>query len=355
MKIKCNTQKLSEASANVQRAVSSKTSIAALEGILLTADYETISLCGYDLEIGITTTLDALVAENGSVVLNARLFCEILRKLPSESVEISTDDKLIVTIKSGETEYSLVGISSEEYPEIPDVNDSKGVVLPQNLLKNMIRQTIFSVATVTGKPVHKGVRFEIKNDSLRLVAVDGFRLAIRNEKLAGTGTEAVFVVPSKTLSEVTKLLLEDDTELSIGIGKKHIIFEINNYSVISRLYESDEFMDYESAIPQTHTVTVRVNTRMLIDSLDRLSLLISTTVMNPVRCTFGDGIIKMTCATALGTCHDSVHAIIEGEPVEIGFRSKFVLDALHAIDSDEVLMEMGGPLNPIKNSAARGR
>lgn len=348
MKISCSTLKLSEAATNVQRAVSAKTSIPALEGILLNAEGEIVSLYGYDLEIGITTTIDARVTEPGSIVLNARLFCDILRKLPTDTVEISVDEKFLVTIKSGESTFSLIGISGQEYPEMPNVGDKTPIVLPQNLLKNMIRQTIFSVATGGSKPVHTGIRFEIGNGMIQLIAVDGFRLAVRKEPIANVEEESVFVVPAKTLSEVSKLLLDDDIDLSIGIGNRHIIFEINSYSVISRLLDHNEFMDYQAAIPKTCVTSVRVNTRQFIESLERISLLISEKILNPVKCIFDDNTIRSTCATTLGSGQDQIAAIIQGDRVEIGFRSKFLLEALHAIDSDEVLVELNGALSPIK-------
>ena len=162
MKITCSTVKLSEAVTNVQRAVSSKSTMPALEGILITAEGEVISLCGYDLEIGITTALDSRISEEGSIVLNARLFGDILRKLPSETVEISTDNRMLVSIKSGDSAFSLIGISPEEYPELHSINNETNVILPQNLLKMMTRQTIFSVATINSKPAQTGVLFEIK-------------------------------------------------------------------------------------------------------------------------------------------------------------------------------------------------
>lgn len=348
MKILCNTTILSEAANNVQRAVSSKTSIPALEGILLTAEGEVVSLCGYDLEIGITTALDAEVKETGSIVLNARLLCDLLRKLPGEQVEITSDEKNLVSIKSGDASFSLIGISGQEYPEMPTVTNQTPILLPQNLLKNMIRQTIFSVATGNSKPVHTGILFEIKKGVLQLIAVDGFRLAIRQEPISNQEEDATFVVPAKTLSEVVKLLSEEDADLSIGIGNRHIIFEINHYSVISRLLDHTEFMDYHAAIPKTHVTTARINTRQFIDSLERISLLINEKILNPVKCTFEENIIRSSCATTLGSGQDQIPALLQGERMEIGFRSRFLLDALHVVEADEVLIQLNGALSPIQ-------
>ena len=347
MKIACDALKLSEACQNVERAVSTKSSIPAIEGIFLKAENEVLYLAGYDLEVGINTVIDAKIEEAGSIILNARLLCDILRRLPDSKVVIEADERQLTTIRSGAAEYSLVGISSEEYPELPSVTGGFPVVIAQNLLKNMIRQTIFAVAVNDSKPVHTGIKFVIGDKKIRLIAVDGYRLAMRTEPMEYIGDTLEFVVPSKTLSEVMKLLKDDDSAISIGVGKRHIVFEIGNYSVISRLLDG-EFLDYNAAIPTMSTTTARVNTRLVTDSVERTSLLITERLKSPIRCIFDEGSVKISCVTSIGRAFDQFPAIVEGKRVEIGFNNRYLLDALHVVESDEVKIELNGPLSPMK-------
>lgn len=346
MKITCSTLMLSDACQNVQRAVSTKSSIPAIEGILLKAEEGRLMLTGYDLEVGIYTTIEARIEEKGSIILNARLLCDILRRLPDENVTIEADERQLSTIRSGEAEYSLIGIAAEEYPELPSVTGGLPVVVSQSILKNMIRQTIFAVAVNDSKVIHTGVKFEIEAHSLRLIAVDGFRLAIRNEAIDYDGDDLSFVVPSKTLAEVMKLIGDEDDAVSLGVGKRHIIFEIGSYRVVSRLLDG-EFLDYRNAVPTVSSTQVRVNTKLLMDSIERTSLLITDRLKSPVRCVFDDATIKISSITALGSANDRVEAAVDGKRVEIGFNNRFLLEALKVCDTDEVLIKLNGAVSPI--------
>jgi DNA polymerase-3 subunit beta len=348
MKIHLQKQALVEAVSNVQRAVSSKSSLAALEGILLETAEGSLRLSGYDLELGITTEVPATVEDAGRIVLSARLFGDIVRRLPNDQVDLVVDEKLITTIRSGASEFSIVGIPASEYPEMPSVSGASGVSLPANLLKGMIRQTLFAVAETDSKPIHTGTLFEMKNQQIRLVSVDGYRLAMRIEPLAAILEEDLrFVVPGKTLGEVLKLLPEEDTPATLTVGRRHIVFEIGGYHIISRLLEG-EFLDYNAAIPAACKTEVRAGTRGFIDSVERVSLLITDRLKSPVRCIFADGEVKISCSTPIGRANDEFQAPIQGESVEIGFNNRYLLDALRNADSDEVRVQLNGPLSPMK-------
>lgn len=346
MKITCSRQQLNEAVLNVQRAVSTKSSVPALEGILLRTQGEEMILCGYDLELGMTTRIEARVEEKGSIILGARLFGDIVRRLPADSVELSTDSKNITTIKSGLSEFSIVGIPAEEYPELPAISGETSIRIAHNVLKGMIRQTIFAVAESDAKPIHTGTLFELEENRIRLVSVDGYRLAIR-EEAAKCGEQTSFVVPGKTLGEVNKLLGDDETELEILIGRRHIQFQIGNYCVISRLLEG-EFLDYRAAIPNGSTTEIVVSTRSMIGSVERVSLLITDRLKSPVRCVFEDNEIRISCSTAIGRANDQFPAQITGNPVEMGFNNRYLLDALRNSEGDEVRIQLSGPLSPMK-------
>ncbi len=346
MKIYCDTQVLSEACMNVQRAVSGKTTIPAIEGILIKAIGSELLLTGYDLEVGITTSIPCRVAEQGAIILNAKILCDIVRKIPGEQVYIETDERLLATIRGGEAEYSLIGIDGNEFPELPSVSGGYPVVLEQKLLKEMVRQTIFAVSTNDSKIVHTGIKFEVSSNLIRLVAVDGSRLAMRTEVINYMGDEISFVVPAKTLNEVTKLIGDDDDTVSLGIGKRHIVFEIANYQIISRLLDG-EFLNYKNAIPTSCASTARVNTREMIESIDRTSLIITDKFKSPVRFVFDEKIIRISSITALGTANDSFPCEYEGNRIEIGFNNKLMLEALRACDADEVKIELNSASAPI--------
>lgn len=346
MKFVCDTQKFSEICSNVQRSVSSKSTIPAIEGILLTTTENTITVTGYDLEVGVITSTEAKVEEQGSIILNAKILCDILRNLPAQTVRIESDERMTTKIKSGDAEFSLIGISAQEYPELPSVNSSFPIVVKGGILKDMIRKTIFATAENDTKIVHTGVRFEINNNLIRLVAVDGFRLAIRNEAIDYQGEEQIFVVPKKALNEIIKLIINDDISVALNIGKRHIVFEIGNYILVSRLLDG-EFLNYKSAIAINETSVVEVNTRMLINSIERTSLIITDRAKSPIRCVFDEDMIKISSITSLGAANDRIPAKIQGNKIEIGFNNRFLLDALKVCDTDEVIIKLGSPVLPI--------
>ncbi|HIS06009.1 MAG TPA: DNA polymerase III subunit beta [Candidatus Fimenecus stercoravium] len=345
MKLICETQKLSEICSNVQRAVSTKSSIPAIEGILLEAGENVLTLTGYDLEVGMITSMEARVEEAGSIILNAKILCDILRSLPSDTVSIEADERLTCRIKSGDAEFTLIGIAAADYPELPSVESGFPIVLDSETLRDMIRKTIFATAENDVKVVHTGVRFEIGANQIRLVAVDGFRLAMRNEEIDYDGEEKIFVAPKKALNEVVKLTGGEET-IALNVGKRFIVFEIGSYRIVSRLLEG-EFLNYRAAISGKVTGTVRVNTRLLIQSIERTSLIITDRTKSPIRCVFDEDMIRISSTTALGTAHDRVPCKSEGEHMEIGFNNRYLLDALRVCDADEVLVKIGSPILPI--------
>lgn len=345
MKFTIEKRLLNEAVGNLQRAVSAKTSIPALEGILLRSDEEKITLLAYDLEIGMQTDLPAAIFEQGAIILPAKLFSEIVRKSPAEDISIEVDDRKAATITSGASSFTIIGMNAEEFPEFPKITDTDTVKIPANLLKSMIRQTIFAVADSNAKPIHQGSLFKIENNMLDLVSVDGYRLALRREAVPFEG-ELDFVVPGKTLTEVLKLLKDDDTPVEICPSRRHILFKIDNYTVLSSLLEG-EFLDYRAALPKANSTKVIVSTRKMIDSVERVSLLISDRLRSPVRCVMADGEIKLNCTTTMGRASDQFDAQIEGDSLEIGFNNRYLLDALRSAESDEVKMELNGPISPM--------
>lgn len=350
MKFSCEKAVLTEAVMNVSRMIPSKSSIPALEGVKIRADQEKgeLTLFGYDMEAGITTRIPANVAEQGEIVLSARLFSDMIRKMAGEIVSVAVGEKFLTEIKSGITEYTILGIPSDEFPELPTVEGGTGVTLCQGVLKSMIDQTHFAIALTDSKPVHMGSFFDLKDGELSVVSVDGYRLALRKELVPGV-PDMRFVVPGKVLSELSKMIKEDsEEEAAVAVSGRHIVFQIGGYSIISRLLEG-EFLDYQNSIPAGAASTVRISTRSFIDSVERASLLISDRLRSPLRIFFDkEGDVKITCSTSIGKFYDEISCEIEGDSVEMGFNNKYLMDALRAADTDEIRIELSGPLSPIK-------
>ncbi len=347
MKFTCEKTKFVEALTNVQKAVAQKSVIPALEGILISAKENKIELCGYNTEFGITTSVPAQVKKEGKTVLNARLFTEIVRKLPSEYAEIEIIDNLTAKITGGQSQFELIGIDANEFPSLPTVDDAENFELSVSVIKSMIRQTIFAVSENDSKPIHTGTLFEIKDKTLTLVSVDGYRLAVRTEPIKEK-SELKFVVPGKTLREVLKLLPDTDETLKISAGMRHIVFDIGDYSVISRLLEGD-FLDYKSTIPEKTKIKVVVNTQDLVDSIERVSLLIIDRLQSPVKCIFSENHIHLSCIVPIGKANDEIPAKSNSpEELEVAFNNKYMTDALRNSNCDEIEIYLNGPLSPIK-------
>ena len=344
MKFSCEKALLQAAISTTSRAVSPKSSIPALEGILLEAGNE-LRLTGYNLETGIRTVVPADIQEEGTLVLGARLFGDIIRKLPDDIVTFRADHYM-VNITCGMSEFNILGTDPEEFPELPTVEYQNSITLPQQTLRSMISQTIFAVSDNESRPVHTGSLFEVEGDSLTVVSVDGYRLALREEPVS-CGEEVSFVVPGKTLSEVLKLIKDDDSDLTMQVGRRHILFNIGSYTVISRLLEG-EFLDYNAAIPKASSTEIFVWTRSFIESVERVSLLITDRLKSPVRCIFSGNEIRVSCSTSIGRANDQIEAKITGNDVEMGFNNRYLLDALRNTEGDEVRIELNGPLSPMK-------
>lgn len=346
MKFTVNKSDITEAVSNIQRAVSTKTSIPALEGILLSATETGLELCAYDLELGITTVIPAFVMEPGKAVLSAKLFSDIVRRTPAETVTVSVDEKNMATLESGYSRFSIIGIPAEEFPELPKLSDSTQICLPGALLKSMIRQTLFAIAESDAKPIHQGSLFSLENGILDVVSVDGYRLAVRREPV-DFSEDLSFVVPGKTLSELLKLIKDSEEPVEISAGRRHILFKIDNYTVISSLLEG-EFLNYKAAIPPESQTEVILKTREAIDSVERVSLLITDRLKSPIRCLFDNNEVKLNCTTSMGRASDQLDVEMTGQSVEIGFNNRYLLEALRNTECDEVKVQLGGPLSPMK-------
>ena len=347
MKITCNKEELSQVCQISRRmAGNNKTSSPVLEGILITAKSGILTFTGYNLELGVKSSISAEIKEEGEILVNVGILDDMVKKLPENTVNIESDKTNTVKISSGNFESTLIGMSAGDYPALPSVTNGSAFSINQKVLRDMIKKTIFSVAVKDSKIVHTGIKFEIEPNHIRLIAVDGVRLAIRNEIINYDGENLSFVVPAKTLSEIIKLIGNNDEDIYLSIGQKHIIFLVGNYTIFSRLL-SGEFLNYKAVITSSKNTVADVNTKSLVESIDRTALLITDKVKSPVKCCFDGNLIKVSCSTTIGTTNDKITAKIQGEPCTIGFNNKYMLDALKVCDIDEVRIILNGSTAPI--------
>jgi len=345
MKFSCEKALLQNAIGVASRAVAQKSSIPALEGLLLHAD-DALTISGYNMQTGIRTRLSAQVNEPGELVLNARLFGDIIRKMPDDVVVFSSDDKQMVHLSCGDADFDILGLSAADYPELPEVEEDYSVSIQQKTLRDMIDQTSFAVSTNESRPVHTGALFEISEQGLTMVAVDGFRLAIRREPLEKIeGGAFSFVAPGSALNEVEKICEETEDLSVITLGKRHILFEVGDTQLICRRLEG-EFLDYRNAIPRKNPITVVAETKALIESIDRVSVVISEKLKSPVRCVFDHDKVLLSAKTGNGEAKDVCRLAGDGNGLEIGFNNRYLMEALRYAPADTVKIELNTGVSP---------
>lgn len=347
MKFICNKNELSEAIGNVSRAVSPKSTIPALEGIKVKVSPGEIELTAYNLEMGIRTSISAETEDSGEFVVSARLFNEFTRRMSGDVISFSIDENLVITISCSATECSFSAMSADDYPELPKVDSARSFSVKQTVLRSMINQTSYAASLNESKPVLTGELFDIENGSFNMVAIDGFRLAIRKE-LTECGENYHFVVPKKALLEVSTLIKDDDEKVcTICTNDRHIIFEVNNVFVISRLLEG-AFHNYKLSIPASCKTEVIINKRDFSTCLERCSLLIDDKNKSPIRCEVSGNAVKINCRTGIGKINDTIPADITGEPVTIGFNNKLLIEALRAAEGDKIKIRFNGAMKVIE-------
>ena len=350
MKFSCERALLLSAIVNVSRAVPTRSSIAALEGILIEAG-DKLRLTGFNLEIGITEELDAGITVPGTVVVGMRLLSDIVRRLPDDMVVFSLNDKMIMHIECGNTVFDISScLEGSIYPQMPTVQEEKTAELPQKMLREMIRGTLFAVSDSDAKQIHTGSKFIWEENKLTLVSIDGYRLALRRETYEGQPPGEDFVVPGSALREVERLLTgEDEDTVRLVLGGRHILFEMGTVTLTTRLLEG-EFLNYKTTIPTDQPVSILMESQALTDGIGRVSLLINEKVKSPVRLKIEKESITISCVTALGAAQDVCPAQVEGLPeeqaLEIGFNNRYLLDVLHVLPDEQCLAKLANPLSP---------
>ena len=344
MKFSCEKALLSAAVSATSRAVAPKSTIVALEGILVEAGAK-LRLTGYDLVTGIQATVPAEIQESGSLVLSARLFSEIVRKMPDDIVYF-TSNGYNVNIKCGMSEFNILATDSEEFPELPSVDSKNFISLPQATMRSMISQTLFAVSTDKNRPTLNGSYFDIVENELRVVSVDGYHLALRKEPLTGKmGPERYgFIVPAAALSEVEKMC-SGEGDVVIVQGARHIMFKADEVILVCRQIDG-AFLAYEKSIPRNNPIKVECSRSDMIHCLDRVSLIISEKLKSPLRCKVGNGTFYVTTKTALGDAADQFPIDGEGEDLLVGVNNRYMMDCIKAAPADRLRLEFTSGLTP---------
>ena len=345
MKVICSKENLLEGINIVQKAVSTKTTLPILEGILLECS-DNFKLTGNDLEIGIECLVEADIQESGSIVINSRIFGDIIRRLPDSEILIDVQENNVVIIECENSLFEIKGLSSESYPSLPLIKKENGFKISQKIVKDMIKQTIFAVSLDENRPILTGTLVECKDRELTFVSIDGYRLALRRNKIEGQLEELKVVVPGKTLNEIGKILQPIDEEITIYSAENQILFDMGNCKVVSRLLEG-EFLNYRSSITSDYETKIRINTKEFLSSIERASLIITSEERRyPVRFNISDDKMIITSATEVGAVKEEIKVEMLGNKLDIGFNPRYFMDALKVIDDELIDVFFATSLGP---------
>ena len=349
MKIVCEKEKLLKGINSVIRAVPTRTTMPILEGILIQTNNNQLKLTSYDLELGIEYTMECNVIEEGNTVVNSIMFSEIIKKLPDTDINIEINENNLLVIECEGSLYKLATMNADEFPELPQIVIENSIETDQTILKNMIRKTIFAVSIEENRPIFTGCLFEVINNSLNVVAIDGFRMGWVSNSLSSASSDFKAVIPGKTLNEVNKIILDSFDRIKIGVSKNQAIFEMENCKIVTRLLDG-EFLNYASVIPKDWETRIRVNKNILQNCFERISLISSSSIEKekkyPVKISIEVGKVTISCTNQTGDAKEEMFTETEGKDLEIGVNPKYFLDALKAIDDEEIYISFGTNISP---------
>lgn len=353
MKFICSKENLLEGINIVQKAVSSKTTFPILEGILLEAD-DKIKLTGNDLEIGIECYVEADVKSTGRIVLNSRMFGDIIRRLPDAEILIEVKENDVVVIECESSLFEIRGMSPEGFPALPSIEKVNGIRISQKVIKEMIKQTIFAVSVDENRPILTGSLFEYKSGSLTIVSIDGYRLALRRLLQDSQVQDCNMVIPGKTLNEISKIIQPIDDELTIYATENQILFDMGNCTMVSRLLEG-EYLNYSGIIPKEHETMVTVNTKELLACFERASLIIVNDERRyPVNLDISDDMMVITCNTEIGNVREEIRVEMDGKKLDIAFNPRYFIDALKVIENETVNIYFTTSIGPCTIKPVQG-
>ena len=346
MKLICSKSNLLHGVNIVSKAVPTRTTMAILECILIDASANEIKLTANDMELGIETKIEGEIAERGVIALDAKIFSEIVRKLPDSDVVIETDSSFKTTITCEKAKFNIVGKSGDDFSYIPYIERNEAITLSQFTLKEVIRQTIFSIADNDNNKLMTGELFEIEENHLKVVSLDGHCISIRNIELKNNYEHKKVVVPGKTLQEVSKILPGSaEEDVNMFLTDNHIVFEFDDTTVVSRLIEG-EYFKIEQMLSSDYETKVKINKRELLDCIDRATLLVKEGDKKPIIMNVTDGNMELKINSFIGSMNEDIDIVKDGKDILIGFNPKFFIDALRVIDEEEVSLYMVNPKAP---------
>lgn len=352
MKIVCSKSNLLSGVQIVSKAVPSKTTMSILECILVDTRNGEIKLTANDMELGIETIIDGEIIEKGMIALDAKIFLEIVRKLPDNDIMIETNDSFKTTITCEKAKFNIIGKSGEDFSFLPEIERDDSIILSQFTLKEVIRQTIFSIADNDNNKLMTGELFEINDDTLKVVSLDGHRISIRKISLKNSYQNKKVVVPGKTLSEISKILSGDmDKDVNMYFTDKHILLEFDSTIVVSRLIEG-EYFNINQMLSSDYETKVKINKKELLNCIDRATLLVKEGDKKPIIIDIKDGSMQLKMNSTVGSMDEEIDIAKEGKDLMIGFNPKFLIDSLRVIEDEEVDLYMVNPKAPcfIRNS-----
>lgn len=353
MKIICSKANLVKGVSIVSKAVPSRTTMPILECILIDASANEIKLTANDMELGIETVIEGEIVERGIIALDAKFFSEIVRKLPDNEVVIESDDSFQTIITCEKAKFTIAGKSGEDFSYLPYIEKNESITISQFTLKDVVRQTIFSIADNDTNKLMTGELFEINENRLRVVSLDGHRISIRNIELKESYSPLKVVVPGKTLQEISKILTgEAEDMVDIFFADNHILFEFDETKVVSRLIEG-EYFHIDQMLSSDYDTKVKINKREFLNCIDRATLLIREGDKKPIILNIQDGSLQLKINSFVGSMNEEIEIEKEGKDLLIGFNPKFFIDALRVIDDEEVTLYMVNPKAPcfIKDDA----
>lgn len=346
MHIICDKSKLIEGMNIAMKAIPGKTTMMILECVVIEVKDNQIKLIANDLQLGIETLIDGEIKQEGSVAVGAKVFFEIIRKLPSDNVSITVDEEYHMNISCGKAKFNIMAKATDEFPYLPNIVKDKNVNISQFTLKDIIRQTVFSISDNENAKVMTGELFEIHDSELKVVSLDGHRISIRKVKLNQSYDDVSVIIPGKTLIEISKIINGGmDDEVSIFFTDKHVLFEFEDTIVLSRLIEG-EYYKIDKMLSTDYETKVTVNKREMLECIDRSTLLLKESDKKPVIIDVQDDYMKFAMNSAIGSMDEDIDASKEGKDILIGFNPRFLMDALRVIDEDEITMYMINPKAP---------
>lgn len=342
----CEKQEILEGISIVQKAITGKSTMPILEGVYIKTNEldSSLTLIGSDMDVSIQTTVNANIIEPGSIVIDAKIFGEIIRKLPNSTIKIETIENQVIRITCEKSVFDVVYMNTNEFPELPEINEDLKISVNQNILKNMIKGTSFAIAQDETRPILQGILFEVKNKNLNLVALDGYRLAIKSEFL-DSDIEIEVVIPGKTLNEVSKILEDVEDIVDITFTNNHILFNLEKTKIISRLLEG-KFINYNSLLPQEHKLSVHVNRQELQNSIERASLMAKDGNTNLIKLDIQQDNLIISSNSQLGKVREEISMKLQGDEIQIAFNSRYLLDVLKNMEEDEVVLKMTSGISP---------